>query len=310
MAKLSATLNPAKPKRTRVLSPKQTQEIVWDLFLAFETRKREGDGIMCDTIKAHTATFLNQKYGLKSLVEEYRVALEAAVQKQKSHEFLVAVYWHVIHNELDVPFFREEERVRQHMQEALARFFQQRHPSRSSKAIKKVVDSRLSSFILENEWYFAVCELFLKYEEKDWEDVRKAVAVRINENTQAEHARVERSRKITPRKKQFRTTNKFGIAFDELLKLVVWRLLQLRTKELSQPSTIFKQVDRLGAGFLNEHEFARAVLMIDSAKDEVDIEKLLHKVDPLNLQKITFSDCACVLESIPLSRGAKAKEAR
>jgi Ca2+-binding EF-hand superfamily protein len=68
----------------------------------------------------------------------------------------------------------------------------------------------------------------------------------------------------------------------------------------------FKRFDLDQDGVLNERDFRSLVLSMGVLKDDVEVEQLLHQIDPFNNQKMTYSEIVALLSShmVPRDEGS------
>jgi len=94
-------------KPQRVLSLKQLKEqfvsLIYDSKMKFD-RKCKDAHLPRETMEMHMYTFLNQRYGLKSLIVEHASAIIQAVNKYSTIDNDVLVFGKVIRNEIDEEF--------------------------------------------------------------------------------------------------------------------------------------------------------------------------------------------------------------
>merc|ERR1712166_433258 len=90
----------------RELSLKQLLTFVDELYeskVKFDAKCREAR-LPRETMEQHLYTYLNQKYGLKSLIIEWASAVMAAVKKFSDEDNDVAVFGRILRNEIDEEF--------------------------------------------------------------------------------------------------------------------------------------------------------------------------------------------------------------
>lgn len=64
----------------------------------------------------------------------------------------------------------------------------------------------------------------------------------------------------------------------------------------------FKRFDLDQDGVLNEVDFRKLVLSMGVLQDEIEVEQLLHQIDPYNNQKMTYSEIVALLSSHTVPR--------
>ena len=97
------------------------------------------------------------------------------------------------------------------------------------------------------------------------------------------------------------TKNTNSLLYLDLIDLLLDVQINLRNKYLKNLSSSFKEVDNDNNGILNENEFRKLIKnfnVINEDEFENYIEKMLDKIDPNNLNIITYSDIIGVLAEV------------
>ena len=93
------------------------------------------------------------------------------------------------------------------------------------------------------------------------------------------------------------TKNTNSLLYLDLIDLLLDVQINLRDKYLKNFSSSFKEVDNDKNGILNENEFRKLIKNFNVMMN-LKIKKMLDKIDPNNLNIITYSDIIRVLGEV------------
>merc|ERR1719162_2081858 len=138
----------------RDLSLKQLKHHINAIFaskLAFDKKCKDAH-LPRETMEQHMYTYLNQKYGLKSLIIEWASAVMAAVKKFSDEDNDVAVFGRILRNEIDEEFRIVQKQLKDTVAELLRVYLKGKHPLKSEDEVSKLLNKRIKSFVFEEEW--------------------------------------------------------------------------------------------------------------------------------------------------------------
>lgn len=148
-----ASLPRPKPG-ARELSLKQLLTFIDELYESkakFDVKCREAR-LPRETMEQHLYTYLNQKYGLKSLIIEWASAVMAAVKRFSEQDNDVAVFGKILRNEIDEEFKIIQRQLKDTVADLLRVYLKGRHPLKSEDEVGKLLQKRIKSFVFEDEW--------------------------------------------------------------------------------------------------------------------------------------------------------------
>ena len=93
------------------------------------------------------------------------------------------------------------------------------------------------------------------------------------------------------------TKNTNSLLYLDLIDLLLDVQINLRNKYLKNLSSSFKEVDNDNNGILNENEFRKLIKNFNVMMN-LKIKKMFDKIDPNNLNIITYSDIIRVLGEV------------
>ena len=103
-------------------------------------------------MEQHMYTFLNQRYGLKSLIIEHASAVIKAVNKYHEIDNDVAVFGKILRNEVDEEFRFVQKQLKDTVVELLRVYLKGKMPMKTDIAINRILKKRLFGFVEEDEW--------------------------------------------------------------------------------------------------------------------------------------------------------------
>jgi DNA repair exonuclease SbcCD ATPase subunit len=292
---LSTSTYEEKPKMvsqslaTRTLSLKQLKDVIAEIYESkskFDEKCAESK-MPRETMEQHMYTFLNQKYGLRSLIIEWVAAIITGIKTFSVDDNDVAVFGKILRNECDEEFRFVQNQVKETVNELLRIQIKNKFPMKAANDINKIVEERVNGVVLEDEWTEVV-----KYMYNDSDS-----QVLLNQIWQNANSRPSNSVKIrTSREDLLKKENKLAVvSYAEFLKLLLDFQLKAHEKFLGPFIKVFRMVGSSKSGVLNENDFI--IVCQKMQLEESTIMKLLAVVDPYENQAITFSECVALFST-------------
>ena len=292
---LNVSIYEDKPKQisqslaTRTLSLKQLKDLISEIYESkskFDEKCVENK-MPRETMEQHMYTFLNQKYGLRSLIIEWVAAIVAGIKAYSAEENDVAVFGKILRNECDEEFRFVQNQVKETVNELLKIQIKNKYPLKAANEINKILEDRVNGFILEDEWTEVVKYM---YNEADSQSILSNIWNSINSKPTLS-ARTRNSREDLLK----RDPKSSVIAYSEYLKLLLDFQLKAHEKFLQPFVRVFRNVASSKSGVLNENDFITLCKQIDL--DEGVIMRMLGVIDPYESQAITFSECVALFST-------------
>ena len=107
----------------RSLTVKQLKELINEIYnnkVKYDQRCEENK-LPRETMEQYMYTFLNQRYGLKSLIIEWAAAIINGIRRYSRDDHDVALFGKILRNQCDEEF----RFIQQHVKEALVNFLKQ-----------------------------------------------------------------------------------------------------------------------------------------------------------------------------------------
>ena len=276
------------PATIRELSLKQMKDFIEELYLnkakfdqkCFEVHQPR------ETLSQYLQTYLNHKYGLKSLRQEWNQAIVKAIDKYSSEDSEVSLFSKIMKNEIEEEFRFTFKQLKSSITDVLKHILKLKFPYMQEKAVKELVIEKASSDLEEAEWtgildymYSPDDKLFL-YEVLQELLRHKSLSSRIS-SRRVNRAEVIRDKVLLP--------------FNDLLRILSEFQLESHEKLLGPFQSKFREIDQNSDGVLDESEFR---VLLDGFNMGGEAERLLEIVDPYEINSITLSDIIALLSNV------------
>merc|ERR1712086_1225520 len=290
---LIGTLPKPKPGG-RELSQRQLNDFITELYHSkekFDAKCRDAK-LPRETMEQHLYTYLNQKYGLKSLIIEWASAVMAAVKKFSDEDNDVAVFGRILRNEIDEEFRIVQKQLKDTVAELLRVYLKGKHPLKSEDEVSKLLNKRIKSFVFEEEWTDII-----KYMYNHEDSVNLIMKCKDYIEASQSHHKTQSSRGRGRMTREQESKESGKIMYEDFLKILLDFQLKGHEKFLLKFMKLFRQFDKDKNGVINEEEFRQLIIATDPNKTDKEIQDLLNLVDPHNNQQISFSECVNFLSS-------------
>ena len=108
---------------------------------------------MCrETLEQYMYTYLNQKYGLKSLTVEWAASLINGIKTFIRDEHEVALFAKILKNECDEDFRYIQMHVRDTLLSLVVVMLKDKHPKKSENEFSRMLDKIQNGSINESMW--------------------------------------------------------------------------------------------------------------------------------------------------------------
>lgn len=259
-------------------------------------------------------TYLNQKYGLKSLIVDWASTIIQGVKTYIKEDHEVTLFGKVLKNECDEEFRFIQLHVKETLQNLLKILLREKFHLKTEGEISGLIDTIQQGTIEDWQWKKIINKMY------DREDVeilmerfRECIECRKqrkeNNNTIQQSHRMNtasQTRKISrdeeTLKKRFQKKDT-KLMYSEFLKVILDFQLQEHEKFLFKFTEIFKMVDHDSNGILDENQFRELIRQMGILQFDEDIDALLSIVDPHNNKQMTYSEVVQLLSSqmVPMS---------
>lgn len=314
------------PVSTRMLSLKQLRDSIEAIYQSKSKydEKCAQEGLPRETMEQHMYTWLEMRYGLKSLIVSHASALIRAVTKHNKQDNDVAVFGRIVQNEVDEEFRFVQRQLKDMVADLLRVYLAAKYPMKGGKAIQAMLEKRMCGVVYEEEWADI---LQYVYAPEQREAVAQQVRTAIQEDPSAtdalqqqEKMRLEAGTKASgrpraPKPSEVRQRQarvkaavaKGAINYSALLQIMLGVQLKRRRRFLARFVQAFRTHDDDCNGIVSRDQFAALIGTLNPAKaaDGVTVQRMLEQADPAENDHVTFSDAVRVLLAAPAASGGQ-----
>ena len=259
----------ATPVCNRVFTIKMMKEIINDIYnsKAEFDKKSDENKLPRETMEQHMYTYLNQKYGLKSIIIEWASNIINGIKIFSSEDSEICLFGKILRNEIEEDARLIFSDVQKSIIEYLKYYIKRKNHYISANEISQIIKEKKRGSLAEEEWKEVINYLY-------------------NE----EHAKILEKRISDLIQKKY-----------DLVKILHEFQIKQREKKLKNFVQMFKRVDKDNNGIINEEEFVSLLYNMNIFGDQLKqkIVELLTQIDPYNNKQITFSECVNLFQSIP-----------
>ena len=140
---------------TRVLTLKQLKDTIQDMYaqkIKFD-KKCEDAKVPRETMEQFMYTYLNQKYGLKSLIVEWAASIINAVKTYLREDHEVTLFAKILKNECDEEFRLIQMHVKDTLLQLVKVIYKDRYPLKQEPDVQSYLEQTQAGKI--EEWIWA-----------------------------------------------------------------------------------------------------------------------------------------------------------
>jgi hypothetical protein len=138
----------------RNLSLKQLKDIIQDIYekkLKYDL-KCEEDKLPRETMEQYMYTYLNQRYGLKSLIIEWAASIINGIKKYSKEDHSVSLFGKILRNECDEEFRFIQKHVKETLDSTLKIILKDKFPNKSEQGIQELYLQITKGFVDDYYW--------------------------------------------------------------------------------------------------------------------------------------------------------------
>ena len=289
------------PVCNRVFTIKMMKEIINDIYhsKAEFDKKSEENKLPKETLEQHMYTYLNQKYGLKSIIIEWASNIINGIKIFSSEDSEICLFGKILRNEIEEDARLIYSRLNKCILEYLKYYFKSKHPYKSATDINNMIKEKKSNKMLtEDEWKKIINYLYNSEDAKILEE-------KVNDVIRKKYykSKLDTDKKLTREEiiQLSKMKDEFNIPLKDLVKILHEFQIKLREKYLKKFVILFKNVDKDNNGIINEEEFVNLLYNMNIFGEQLKIRivELLTQIDPYNNKQITFSECVNLFSNTP-----------
>lgn len=253
---------------------KETIEDIYQIKSKFDEKCQESRQTR-ETMDQFLYTYLNQKYGLKSLIAEWSVLILKAIDKYESTDAEISLFCKIINHRVDEDYRLVFDKLKDNMKQVLKAKIHQRDQYMREIQLNSILKEKISGVLDEDEWATIIVSMFSQEESEYMIGNFKTL---LEEN----------SSKLILARKSKNITKKGDASYSEFQNFILNYDLSAREALLSPFFQYFTVEDFDKNGILSSDEFRNLCnkLGLDS-----EYPRLIMQVDPYNSGFVTFSDC-------------------
>ena len=302
------------------------KDIIADIYKSKQSydKKCEEMKLPKETMEQHMYTYLNKKYGLKTLIIDWARNIINGIKTYSRKDSAVLLFGKIMRNEQEEEARFAIDKITASINDLLLYSFKSKYPFKSVDDINKMFKKKKSEELIEEEWKGIIYYIYEIEQAKELESKVQSFIVKkftymkehigvlstrnsslnssmkefsvCNGNNNSGNSNSNNSTKMTREEKRnlISLKNNNCILYSDFIKLVLDYHIHLRDKQLRNFIVLFRSVDVDKNGVINEAEFAtliRKLNIYNSAVIEDVIYSFLSRIDPFENQKITFSEC-------------------
>ncbi|KAJ8609136.1 hypothetical protein CTAYLR_006050 [Chrysophaeum taylorii] len=241
-------------------------------------RKCDEARVARDTMQQHMYAFLNQRYGLKTLIVDVAASIRKTAAEHAPADVEICAFVKVLENSLDEPFLEVLSTLKASIRRLLRAKLAVDMKRKSERQVEAALAARLAdSPVREAEWQYIITDL---YERADHKRVQ-ALLRRKTEGDDGVNPGGGGARRALP--------------YETLVQLLMSYQLAKQQRHLEPIVEGFKARDDDNDGVLTRDAFAD--LMRDASiwgrtKDEDEVLDVVAEADPYETGVVTFSSAA------------------
>ena len=249
--------------------------------------------------------YLQQKYGIKSLIDTWINHINAGITMYSQEESEINLFGKILNNSIEENAYYVYKDLKNICADILLSYIKDKNQYKSKDYIEKVYASKKNGFISYDEW----CQIlniifnnekdiihknitqFIKTKNTKEERYQDINVININENRLTREERRKKNCNVP------KASLSLNILYQDFIKLLLEFQIKLREKYLGGFVDGFKKVDKDKDGMITEDEFKEMMFGFKVEFEDYDdiIEKMLDNLDPFEGNKISFSSCVKIL---------------
>ena len=285
--KLISIIPPKDPPKKTLIKPRQpnshdlsirqlkdTIEEIYQNKLKFDEKCQESRQPR-ETMDQFLYTYLNQKYGLKSLIAEWSVLIRKAIDKYESSDAEISLFSKILNHRVDEGYKQVFETLKDNMKQFLKAKLQQRVQYMRETQLSSLLKEKIAGVLDEDEWATIIVSMFSQEEAEFMIGNFKGLLF-------------ENSGKLILARKSKNIVKKGDASYEELQNFILNYDLSAREALLTPFYQYFTPEDFDKNGILSSEEFR---MLCSKLGLDNEYSRLIYQIDPYSSSFVTFSDC-------------------
>lgn len=258
-----------------------------------------------ETLLQHMYTFLNHKFGLKSLILDAANSLLKGLGQHAS-DHTVAVFAGILRHQLDYDFRYVEARTRKSVRELLKVYLTHKHPLKRDHALQSMVLERTRGSLSEEEYTAIVEYMFAPPDRAPILSTTKTILLGMKQKeieragqaaiTAGSRAQAMAAAQALQAAQSSPAGARLPVSYATFVHILLDFQLHIHRRFLAPFVALFRSFDSLHSGLLTHDSFARMVVVLtEDQVDDATIRLYLQRADPFGHGLVSFSDAVNVL---------------
>ena len=148
----------------RVLSLKQMNEVINDIYESKLKcdQKYIDNKLPRETMEQHMYTYLNTKYGLKTIIIEWATAIVNGIKQYNTIDNNISVFGKILRNECDEEFRFVQSQVKTTINELLKMLIKSKYPYKNKQEINDLLNTKCDGYLSEDEVHEIIKYMYSK----------------------------------------------------------------------------------------------------------------------------------------------------
>ena len=286
---------------TRKWTLKQLKEVIDDVCgaKARNDARRSKHRQAKETMRQHLYTYLNHKFGVKSVISDWADSIIAATDKFQDEDCDVAAFGRALRNMVDEEYLRRGKAIATTVRDMLRAYLASKHPHLNDQQLAQRHREKMDGDLFDDEWLDMVRFMYAPEEQPGIVD---AVRARMDEirgdETESREASSEDNAPGTRRRTKAeieaarRRRERKRVPFSQFVQVCLFHGLDAREDVIAPFSEAIARLggDSLSSGTVTEAQFVTVARRTRPELSERDVEQMLLKLDPWNNDGVTVSD--------------------
>lgn len=142
------------PSGSRVLTIKMMKDIINEIYISkveFDKKCIENK-MPKETMEQHMYYYLNQKYGLKTLIIEWASSIISGIKMYSSEDSEIYLFGKILRNELEEDSRFIFQKLKTTISDLLTYFLKSKNPLKANTEIKEMLNQKMNGNISQEEW--------------------------------------------------------------------------------------------------------------------------------------------------------------
>eukprot|EP01138_Halocafeteria_seosinensis_P012779 gb/GECG01013055.1/.p1 GENE.gb/GECG01013055.1/~~gb/GECG01013055.1/.p1 ORF type:complete len:808 (+),score=132.51 gb/GECG01013055.1/:1-2424(+) len=280
--------NEAPPKTLSLNQLKDFIESIYASKIRFDAKCEEAR-LPYETLEQHMYTYLNQRYGLRSLILSYAAAIIRGVNTFSQADNDVRVFGCILRNEIDEDFRFVQRQLKDTVTELLKVHLKGRHPLKTDDAISQMIDEKIHGYVALSECSDIVRYMYSAEDANELMHQLETIAASSERGNEQNESDEEEHRREPPKR----------LSYNRFLKTLLDFQLRGHLHFLRNFRSNFREQDDDNDGIITHAQFEKLLQAIAPQKSKSvnrqAYNELIKQVDPFNSGRATFSQCVSAL---------------